>query len=146
MSLEAKIETLTAAVMALTAALQAAPVAAAPSYPAQAPAAPAQPVYQAPVAAATIAPTPPMPAQPFPPAAQAPAPAGLPFTDNVSAAAWATDAWQKAAAVNQDVAMAKFGAMMQALGAADFNHLTPDKFPLLFQSIQAIKAELGIPG
>lgn len=84
-----------------------------------------------------------MPAAPFAPPA---APAGLPFNDNVSAAAWATSAWQQVAAVNQDVAMTKFSALMQSLGAADFNQLTPDRFPALYQGVQAIKAELGIAG
>ena len=42
--------------------------------------------------------------------------------------------------------MTKFSALMQSLGAADFNQLTPDRFPALYQGVQAIKAELGIAG
>lgn len=136
--LETKIENLTAAVLTLVDVLRAQrgaePVAALPSAPVvmAAPAAPAAP--------------PAMPAAPFAPPAAPAAPAGLPFNDNVSAAAWATAAWQACAAVNQDIAMTKFGALMQSLGAADFNQLTPDRFPALHQGIQAIKAELGIAG
>lgn len=108
---------------------QAAPVQAAP-------AAPSYPPPQAPPA---------MPTQPFQAPAPA-APAGLPFHDNVTAAAWATAAWQQAAAVNQDQAMSLFQGLMQQLGAADFNSLTPDKFPVLYQGIQNIKAQMGIQG
>lgn len=133
--LETKIENLTTAVLTLVDVLRAQrgaePVAAAV----------AAPVASAPPAAPVAPPA--MPAAPFAPPA---APAGLPFNDNVSAAAWATSAWQQVAAVNQDVAMTKFSALMQSLGAADFNQLTPDRFPALHQGIQAIKAELGIAG
>lgn len=136
MSLEQKIEALTVTIGQLIAVLGH-QIAVAPA-PAPAPA------YVAPIA--PVAPAP-MPVAPFQPAPVAPAaPAGLPFTDNVSAAAWATAAWQQTAAVNQDVAMADFGALMQAMGAADFNQLTPDKFPMLYQGVQALMAKLGIAG
>lgn len=136
--LETKIENLTTAVLTLVDVLRAQrgaePVAAAV----------AAPVASAPPAAPVAPPA--MPAAPFAPPAAPAAPAGLPFNDNVSAAAWATSAWQQVAAVNQDVAMTKFSALMQSLGAADFNQLTPDRFPALYQGVQAIKAELGIAG
>lgn len=115
---------------------QAAPVQAAPAAPSYPPPQAPAPVPQAPPA---------MPTQPFQAPAPA-APAGLPFNDNVTAAAWATAAWTQAAAVNQDQAMALFQGLMQQLGAADFNSLTPDKFPVLYQGIQNIKAQMGIQG
>lgn len=145
MSLEQALVANTAAVTALHTFLASHPAlvgapaqAAAPSYP------PPAPAPQAPPAAPAAPVAPPMPTQPFPAAPAAPQ--GLPFNDNVSAAAWATNAWQQMAAVNPDVAQAKFGALMASLGAADFNQLTPDKYVPLFQGVQAIKAELGIPG
>lgn len=128
------------------------------SYPPQA-APPQQPVYQAPVQQQyappqqnTYAPPGTMPGAPFqqqaapPQYAPQPQQGGYPFTDNVTAAAWAKGVWNQAAAVNQDAAMQKFSALMQGLGAVDFDHLTPDKFPMLFAGIQQIKAEMGIPG
>ena len=149
MSLENKIESLTAVLSQILAALQQGAIVAsagavAPAAPVyQAPAAPAAPVYQAPVAQASI---PASPAMPAPPSFAAPAAQALPFSDNVTAATWAKDVWGKAAAVNQDQAMQKFGALMQAMGAVDFDSLTPAHFPTLFAGIQQIKAEMGIPG
>lgn len=143
MSLESKIDALTAAVLALTGAMQAAAIevagvpAAQPSYP------PAQPQYQAPPV--QQAPPAQQPAYQPPPVQQAPQ-GQYPFTDNVSAATWAKGVWNQAAAINQEAAMQKFAALMQGLGAVDFDHLTPDKFPGLFQGIQQIKAEMGIQG
>lgn len=96
----------------------------------------APPVYQAP----------PMQA---PPVYQAPpaAPAGqYPFHDNVTASAWISDIWNKACAVNEDVARADFGALLAQLGTTDLNNLTPGHFPVLFNGGQALKAKLGIPG
>lgn len=142
MSLEQALAQNTAALVALTAALAATQQAAAPA-PTPAP----QPQYTPPVQNAP-APAGTMPGMPFPgaPAPQQAQPPGLPFHDNVSAAAWATAAWQQMAAVNQDVAQQQLGALMQSLGAVDFNQITPDKFVPLYQGIQAIKASLGIQG
>lgn len=157
MSLEQALAANTAAILALTAHLagvsspavpQPAP---APQQPAPAPQQPSgyppagspslqyQPIAP-PVAQATIPTPPPMPQY------QAPVQQAYPFHDNVTAATWAKDVWGKAAAINQDAAMQKFGALMQGLGAADFDSLTPAHYPALFAGIQQIKAEMGIPG
>lgn len=150
MSLEQALAQNTAALVALTAALAALPQPGTPVGPGapggvQNPA--TQPQYTPPVQNAP-APAGTMPGMPFPgaPAPQQAQPPGLPFHDNVSAAAWATAAWQQMAAVNQDVAQQQLGALMQSLGAVDFNQITPDKFVPLYQGIQAIKASLGIQG
>lgn len=135
MSIEQALAANTAAIQALTAAFSAHQT---PVVPAQAPVAPPAAPPAPPPAAA-------MPAAPFQPPAAA-QPAGLPFNDNVSAAAWATAAWQAVAAVNQDQAMQEFGALMQAMGCQDFNQLTPDKFPMLHQGIQGIKTKMGVAG
>lgn len=115
--------------------------AAPPSYPP-----PAAPVAPPPPPAPVAPPAPPaMPAAPFqqPPA---PAPQGLPFTNNIEAQNWTTAAWNAAVAVNQDQAQAEFGALMGQLGTADFNHIGPEKFPILYNGVMAIKAKMGIPG
>ena len=123
------------------------PPAAPPSYPP--PAAPvAPPPPPAPVAppqANTYAPPGTMPGAPYsqPPA---PAPQGLPFTNNIEAQNWTTAAWNAAVAVNQDQAQAEFGALMGQLGTADFNHIGPEKFPILYNGVMAIKAKMGIQG
>ena len=117
------------------------PPAAPPSYPP-----PAAPVAPPPPPAPVAPPAPPaMPAAPFqqPPA---PAPQGLPFTNNIEAQNWTTAAWNAAVAVNQDQAQAEFGALMGQLGTADFNHIGPEKFPILYNGVMAIKAKMGIPG
>ena len=157
MSLETHIQALTVAIAALTAQLQGSSAPAVPQPapqpsgypPAGSPSLQYQPIApQPPVAQATI---PVQPAMPAPPVFQAPIqqvtpPATYPFHDNVTAATWAKDVWGKAAAINQEAAMQKFSALMQGMGAVDFDSLTPDKFPVLFAGIQQIKAEMGIPG
>ena len=160
MSLEQALAANTAAIVALTAALAASAPQAAPQPQYQAPAAPPQPQYQAPQQpvqqAAPVqqfqAPQQQMPAAPFPqqaapaPQFQAPAQQQYPFHDNVTAATWAKSVWGQAVAINQEQAMAKFSAMMQALGLVDFDSLTPNHYPALFNGVQQIKAEMGIQG
>lgn len=143
MSLENHIQALTAAVQALTAQLQgsSAPAvpqpAAQPSYPAPQPMAP-PPMQQQLQAPPPMAP----PQMPQAPQQQQ----AYPFHDSVSAGAWTTLAWDACVAANQDVAQAEFVALMGALGTTDFNQIGPDKFAVLFNGVQAIKAKMGIPG
>lgn len=140
MSLETHIQALTAAVQALTTQLQGS---SAPAVPQPA----AQPSYPAPQQMAP----PPMQQQMAPPPMAPPqmpqAPQQqYPFHDSVSAGAWTTLAWNACVAANQDVAQAEFVALMGALGTTDFNQIGPDKFAVLFNGVQAIKAKMGIQG
>lgn len=126
MSIEAKIETLTAAVVALTAKLESANVA--PAAPvAQAPA----PVVQAPVAQA--------PAMPAPPAFAAPAPApaatGAPFADGKGLIDYVMGAY-KALGPQK-------GSMIQGvltnLGYQNINDVKPEHYGQLFAGVEALK-------
>lgn len=133
MSLEAKIDALTAAVTALTAVLaaqrpaQAATVAPAPV------AAPA-PVVAAPVAA----PAPVMPPPPVfsaPPVA-APAPAAAPFNDQKSLITYVMGAYsalgpQKGAQIQN---------VLTSLGCTNINDVKPEQYAALFAGVEALKA------
>ena len=137
MSLESKIEDLTAAVTALTAVLaaqrpaQAATVAPAPvAAPVPAPA----PVVTAPVAA----PTPVMPPPPTfsaVPAAPA-APAAAPFTDQKSLITYVMGAYsalgpQKGAQIQN---------VLTSLGCTNINDVKPEQYAALFAGVEALKA------
>ena len=125
-----------------------APQAAPNSYPQQ-PAPPQAPPqqYAPPPQAPAQQPMAPPPMQQYtpPPPPQAPQ-SQYPFHDNVTASAWISDIWNKACAVNEEVARADFGVLLGQLGTADLNSLTPGHFPILFNGGQALKAKLGIPG
>ena len=123
MSLEAKIEALTQAVVALTAKLESANVAA-PAPVAQAP---------APVAAA--------PAMPAPPAFVAPAPAaapvasGAPFTDGKGLIDYVMNAYkalgpQKGAQIQN---------VLVNLGYQNINDVKPEHYGALFAGVEALK-------
>lgn len=135
MSLEAKIEALTAAVIALTAKLEGQNVAA-PAPVAQAPVVVAAP---APVAAPVAAPAPVMPA---PPAFVAPAPApapvstGAPFSDpkgliDYVMATYKTLGPQKGAGIQ---------GVLTGLGYQNINDVKPEHYGALFAGVEALKA------
>lgn len=135
MSLESKIDVLTAAVVALTAALQAQQQTAvvpqaAPVAPAPAPVAPQAPAFTAP--AAPVAP--PMPALPsFAPPAPA-APAGAPFTDLAGLVKYATESY---AALGPKGEM--IGQVMAQLGHDNINNIRPDQYGAFYQAVEALK-------
>lgn len=132
MSIEAKIEVLTAAVTALTAALttRAAPTVALSAAPAV--------VVPAPVAApAPVAP--PVAAMPAPPTFTAPppaAPAGAPFSDPKGLMDYVMNAYkalgpQKGASIQQ---------VLTGLGVSTINEVKPEQYAALFAGVEALKA------
>lgn len=137
MSLESKIEDLTAAIHALVAAMgqrpaQAATVAPAPvAAPVPAPA----PVVAAPVAA----PAPVMPPPPTfsaPPVAAPAAPAAAPFTDQKSLITYVMGAYsalgpQKGAQIQ---------TVLTSLGCTNINDVKPEQYAALFAGVEALKA------
>lgn len=137
MSLEAKIEDLTAAIHALVAAMgqrpaQAATVAAAPvAAPVPAPA----PVVAAPVAA----PAPVMPPPPTfsaPPVAAPAVPAAVPFGDQKSLITYVMGAYsalgpQKGAQIQN---------VLTSLGCTNINDVKPEQYAALFAGVEALKA------
>lgn len=136
MSLEAKIEDLTAAIHALVAAMgqrpaQAATVAPAPvAAPVPAPA----PVVAAPVAV----PAPVMPPPPTfsaPPVAAPAAPAAAPFTDQKSLITYVMGAYsalgpQKGAQIQ---------TVLTSLGCTNINDVKPEQYDALFAGVEALK-------
>ena len=140
MSLELKIEALTAAVTALTAQLQAGNVAApAPVAPAPAPvvqAAPA-PVAAAPVAApAPVAAASAMPAPPtFVAPAPAPAPTGAPFSDPKGLIDYVMGAYK--ALGPQKGAMIQ--GVLTGLGYQNINDVKPEHYAALHTGVEALK-------
>lgn len=138
MSLESKIEDLTAAVTALTAVLAA-------QRPAQAatvaPALVAAPVpAPAPVVAAPVAaPAPVMPPPPTfsaPPVAAPAAPAAAPFTDQKSLITYVMGAYsalgpQKGAQIQN---------VLTSLGCTNINDVKPEQYAALFAGVEALKA------
>ncbi len=143
MSLEAKIEVLTAAVIALTAKLESSNVAApAPVAPAPAPAPVAAPA-PAPVAPAPApAPVAAAPAMPAPPAFVAPAPAaapvasGAPFTDGKGLIDYVMGAYK--AMGPQKGAMIQ--GVLTGLGYQNINDVKPEHYGALFAGVEALKA------
>ena len=138
MSLEAKIEALTQAVVALTAKLESANVAA-PAPVAQAPAPVAAP---APAPVAAPAPVTAAPAMPAPPAFVAPAPAaapvasGAPFTDGKGLIDYVMGAYkalgpQKGAQIQN---------VLVGLGYQNINDVKPEHYGALFQGVEQLKA------
>lgn len=135
MSLEAKIEALTQAVIALTAKLESTNVApAAPVVnPAPAPAAPAPTPVAAPAPAAAA---PAMPAPPtFQPAPAAPAPTGAPFSDPKGLIDYVMSAYkalgpQKGAQIQQ---------VLTGLGYGNINDVKPEHYGALHAGVEALK-------
>ena len=138
MSLEAKIEALTQAVVALTAKLESANVAA-PAPVAQAPAPVAAP---APAPVASPAPVAAAPAMPAPPAFVAPAPAaapvasGAPFTDGKGLIDYVMGAYkalgpQKGAQIQN---------VLVGLGYQNINDVKPEHYGQLYAGVEQLKA------
>jgi hypothetical protein len=134
MSIEAKIEALTAAVTALTAALttRAAPTVALSAAPAVVVPAPVAAPAPAPVAA-------PVAAMPAPPTFTAPppaAPAGAPFSDAKGLMDYVMSAYkalgpQKGAQIQQ---------VLTGLGVSTINEVKPEQYAALFAGVEALKA------
>ena len=141
MSLESKIDALTAAVQALTAKLESvnvAPTAAPVQVATPAPAAPvvaapvAAPVVAAPVAAAPAMPAPPSFAAP----AAAPVAAGAPFADGKGLIDYVRGAYkalgpQKGALIQN---------VLTQLGYANINDVKPEHYAALYQGVEQLKA------
>lgn len=133
MSLEAKIEDLTAAIHALVAAMGQRPAQAATVAPA--PVAAPAPVVAAPVAA----PAPVMPPPPTfsaPPVAAPAAPAAAPFTDQKSLITYVMGAYsalgpQKGAQIQ---------TVLTSLGCTNINDVKPEQYAALFAGVEALKA------
>ena len=134
MSIEAKIEALTAAVTALTAALttRAAPTVALSAAPAVVVPAPVAAPAPAPVAA-------PVATMPAPPTFTAPppaAPAGAPFSDAKGLMDYVMSAYkalgpQKGAQIQQ---------VLTGLGVSTINEVKPEQYAALFAGVEALKA------
>jgi hypothetical protein len=133
MSLELKIEALTAAVIALTAKLESSNVSApAPVAPAPAPVVQAAPApVAAPVAAAPVMPAPPAFVAPAP----APAPTGAPFSDGKGLIDYVMGAY-KALGPQK-------GAMIQnvltGMGYQNINDVKPEHYAALHTGVEALK-------
>lgn len=138
MSLEAKIEALTAAVTALTAQLQAGNVAApAPVAPTPTPVVQAAPVHvsvvdtPAPVAAAPAMPAPPSFVAPAP----APAPTGAPFSDPKGLIDYVMGAY-KALGPQKG---AQIQGVLTGLGYQNINDVKPEHYGALHTGVEALK-------
>jgi hypothetical protein len=151
MSLEAKIEALTAAVVALTAKLESSNVApAAPVAPAPAPVVQAAPLVQSAAAApASVIPTNPVssqpvaPAMPAPPTFVAPAPApvdvvsmSVPFADGKGLIDYVMGAY-KALGPQKG---AQIQGVLTGLGYQNINDVKPEHYAALHTGIEALKA------
>ena len=140
MSLELKIEALTAAVTALTAQLQSGNVAApAPVAPAPAPVVQAAPVAAAPAPIAAPAPVAAAPAMPAPPSfaapVAAPAATGAPFTDGKGLIDYVMGAYkalgpQKGALIQ---------GVLTGMGYQNINDVKPEHYAALHTGVEALK-------
>ena len=136
MSLESKIEALTAAVVALTAKLESSNVAA-PATQVITSAAPAAPVTLTVPAPAPVAAPAPVVAMPAPPsfAPVAPAPTGAPFSDPKGLIDYVMSSYK---ALGQQK-----GAMIQGvltgLGYQNINDVKPEHYGALFAGVEALK-------
>ena len=133
MSLELKIEALTAAVIALTAKLESSNVSApAPVAPAPAPVVQAAPVpVAAPVAAAPVMPAPPAFVAPAP----APVASGAPFSDGKGLIDYVMGAYkglgpQKGALIQ---------GVLTGLGYQNINDVKPEHYGALFAGVEGLK-------
>ena len=138
MSLELKIEALTAAVVALTAKLESSNVAApAPVAPAPAPVVQAAPVAAAPApVAAPVAAAPVMPAPPaFVAPVAAPAPTGAPFSDGKGLIDYVMGAY-KALGPQKG---AQIQGVLTGMGYQNINDVKPEHYGTLFAGVEALK-------
>ena len=134
MSLEAKIEALTAAVVALTAQLQAGNVAApAPVAPTPAPVVQAAPLVQPAPVVAPAMPAPPVFVAPAPVAA--PAASGAPFTDPKGLIDYVMGAYK--ALGPQKGAMIQ--GVLTGLGYQNINDVKPEHYGQLHAGVEALK-------
>lgn len=147
MSLEAKIEALTAAVVALNSTLrgtgavrldaltpeQVTALDALAPVPSTLPTVPT-PVAP-PIAEAVIQPAPPMPAPPTFVAPPAPAAPALPFSDMKGLTDYTMKAFQALGPRGQEIQ-----GVLQAVGVANLNEVTPDKYAAFFAGVEALKA------
>jgi pyruvate dehydrogenase E2 component (dihydrolipoamide acetyltransferase) len=133
MSLESKIEALTAAVVALTAKLESSNVAApAPVAPTPAPVVQAAPApVAAPVAAAPVMPAPPTFAAPV----AAPAPTGAPFSDGKGLIDYVMGAY-KALGPQKG---AQIQGVLTGMGYQNINDVKPEHYGQLFAGVEALK-------
>ena len=142
MSLELKIEALTAAVIALTAKMESGTVT-----PAHAPVAPAPvviapaPVVAAPVAAAPVVAAPVMPAPPAFMAAPVAAPAsvavaaGAPFTDGKGLIDYVMSAYKALGAAKG----ANIQGVLVGMGYQNINDVKPEHYAALFAGVEGLK-------
>lgn len=146
MSLEAKLETLTAAINCLAAAISGAkgnvllpPAAAVIPAPAQVPVQITAPVTApvtaapAPAAAAPAMPAPPTFAPPMPPPIAAPA--GVPFTDGKGLIAYTMDAYKALGPVKGG----QIQKVLQDCGSTNINDLPIDKYAAFYKGVEALK-------
>jgi hypothetical protein len=140
MSLEQKIDALTAAVTALTAQLQAGNVAApAPVAPTPAPVVQAAPVPMHVVIPTTDVPAPVAVAMPAPPVfmapVAAPAPTGAPFTDGKGLIDYVMSAY-KALGPQKG---AQIQGVLTGLGYQNINDVKPEHYGTLFAGVEGLK-------
>lgn len=132
MSLEQKIDALTAAVVALTAKLESSNVAApAPVAPTPAPVVQAAPVTVSAVAAAPTMPAPPVFTAPAP----APVASGAPFTDGKGLIDYVMGAYK--ALGPQKGAMIQ--GVLTGMGYQNINDVKPEHYGQLFAGVEALK-------
>jgi hypothetical protein len=145
MSLENKIEALTAAVLALTAKLESSNVApAAPVAPAPAPVVQAAPVVESPQVATPVVESAPVvaaPQMPAPPAFVAPAPAlapvagGAPFSDGKGLIDYVMSAYKALGAAKGS----QIQNVLVSLGYQNINDVKPEHYGALFAGVEALK-------
>jgi len=145
MSLENKIEALTAAVLALTAKLESSNVApAAPVAPAPAPVVQAAPVVESPRVATPVVESAPVvaaPQMPAPPAFVAPAPApapvasGAPFSDGKGLIDYVMSAYKALGAAKGS----QIQNVLVSLGYQNINDVKPEHYGALFAGVEALK-------
>ena len=135
MSLEAKIEDLTAAIHALVAAMGARPTAAPAAAPAVVTITPASPVpAPAPVAAAPAMPAPPVFAPPAPVAPAATLPKA-PFTDQKSLIDYVMSSYKTLGVAKG----AQIQQVLVSLGHQNINDVKPENYDALFAGVEALK-------
>jgi hypothetical protein len=139
MSLEAKIEDLTAAIHALVAAMGARPTAAPAAAPAVVTITPASPVP----APAPVAPTPVVHAMPAPPVFAPPAPVApaatlpkAPFTDQKSLIDYVMSSYKTLGVAKG----AQIQQVLVSLGYQNINDVKPENYDALFAGVEALKA------
>jgi len=136
MSLESKIEDLTAAIHALVAAMGARPVAAPAAAPAVVTITPASPVpAPAPVAAAPAMPAPPVFAPPAPVAPAVTLPKA-PFTDQKSLIDYVMSSYKTLGVAKG----AQIQQVLVSLGHQNINDVKPENYDALFAGVEALKA------